>query len=133
VVSVVVHNLAQSLAAAKAAASTGQRITIRSTPGIGRSLGIGGWLALVKLTQQAAPKANIKFTFDSGIWPGDAYAAIAGGVDQIAMDDTPAFSRLRKLADEQGVLIDGQPADIDLAFELEPKIACQNLLETNSI
>ena len=129
-VSAVVHDLSQSVAAARAAATNGKTITVRSAPGVGRGLGVAGWLALVKLTRQQVPSANVTFTFDPGDWPGDAYAAIAGGAEQIALAQSSAFTRLLELAKQEGVKIDDRDADIDLAFHHDPEEACNRLLLT---
>lgn len=130
---VVVHDLAQAAAAARAAAAAGARLTIRSTPGMGRSLGVGGWLALVEAAKAAAPTADLAFCLDCAADTGDAQAAIAFGADRIALSTEPAaYARIAAMAAAEGVEIDTAPADLDLAFQHDPEAATRRLIHSNS-
>lgn len=130
---VVAHDLAQAAAAARAAALEGATLTVRSAPGVGRSLGVAGWLALAEAARAAAPAADLAFTLDCGDHPGDAYAAIASGAKLIALaPGVSAYGRIVALAEQAGVRIDAKPADLDLAFIHDPETAVRRLIQSQS-
>ena len=129
---VIVHDLAQATAAARAAAAAGVSLTLRSAPGVGRSLGVGGWQALADAVKAAAPNADVAFCIDCADHPGDAQAAIAFGAKRIALQSGGAtYDRVAALAAAEGATIDRGPADLDLAFIHDPEAATRRLLSNN--
>ena len=125
---VVAHDLAQATAAARAAMAAGQALTIRSAPGVGRALGVGGWRALEDATKAAVPAADVTFCVDCGAWPGDAHAALAFGAERVALDAGPAYDRIASIATAQGAALDDSRPDLDLAFVHDPEAAVARLL-----
>ena len=115
---IVVHDLAQAMAAAQCAVAEGHALTLRSPPNAGRVLGVGGWLALQNAVATALPGADIGFCVDCGDHAGDAHAALTFGARQIALE--PVRTRLRphrryRRRNRGATILDGQPA-LDLAF-----------------
>lgn len=125
---VVVHDLMQAATAARAAMAAGRALTLRSAPGVGRSLGVAGWLALEAAAQAAAPAADLAFCLDCADHPGDAHAALAFGAKRIALGACPAYDRIAAIAEAAGAAIDSAPPDLDLAFVHDPAAAVARLL-----
>lgn len=126
---VIVHDLAQAMAAAQCAVAEGRPLTLRSPPDGGRGLGVGGWLALQQAVTTALPNAEITFCIDCGDHVGDAHAALTFGARQIALDPAaPGYARIADLAEKSGAeILNGQPA-VDLAFEYDPAQAIRRAL-----
>ena len=118
---IVVHDLAQAMAAAQCAVAEGHTLTLRSPPNAGRVLGVSGWLALQNAVATALPGADIGFCVDCGDHAGDAHAALTFGAHQIALDPSaPGYARIADIAKKAGAtILDGQPA-LDLAYEHDP-------------
>ena len=128
---VIAHDLAQATAAARAATTAGKALTIRSAPGVGRSLGVAGWRALEAATAAAAPEADLAFCLDCGDEAGDAHAALAFGAARIALAPCAAYHRIADIAAAQGAEIDAGAPDLDLAFIHDPQAAVERLLASN--
>lgn len=126
---VVVHDVVQATAAARAAMAAGRALTLRSPPGVGRSLGVAGWRALEDLTRQSVPAADLDFCIDCADDPGDAHAAISLGARRIALAPGPAHGRIQALATAEGAALDATPPDLDLAFAHDPEAAVARLLQ----
>ena len=127
--SVVVHDLMQATAAARAAYAEGASLTLRSAPGVGRTLGVAGWLALAEATKAALPGADLAFSLDCADLPGDAHAALSFGAGRIALStNVPAYERIADIASKQGAIMDGDAPDLDLAFIHDPEAAVRRLL-----
>ncbi|MGZ0186524.1 MAG: hypothetical protein ACKVH0_00700 [Alphaproteobacteria bacterium] len=127
--SVVVHDLAQATAAARAAYAEGASLTLRSAPGAGRTLGVAGWLALVEATRVALPAADLTFSLDCADLPGDAHAALSFGAEQIALSPSvPAYGRIADIAAQQGAIMDAEAPVLDLAFIHDPEAAVRRWL-----
>lgn len=132
---VVVHDVTQAIAAARvvAAASFGSAgrsptLTLRSPPGVARSLGLTGWRALEAAVRQAVPSADVAFCVDCGADPGDAHAALSLGVERLALAPGPASSRVAAIAAAAGAVLDNDPPDLDLAFAHDPGAAVDQLI-----
>jgi hypothetical protein len=131
---IVVHDLAQAMAAAQCAVAEGHTLTLRSPPNAGRVLGVSGWLALQNAVAIALPGADIGFCVDCGDHAGDAHAALTFGARQIALDPSaPGYARIADIAKKAGAtILDGQPA-LDLAYEHDPAQAIRRaFLETTT-
>jgi len=129
---VVVHDLAEAVAAARAAAAEGAALTLRSPPGFGRSLGVGGWQALAEAVRAAVPNAEIAFCLDCADHVGDAQAAIAFGAKRIALSpNARGYARLTALAEAEAVAVEPGAADLDLAFIHDPEAATRRLLQNH--
>jgi len=131
---IVVHDLAQAMAAAQCAVAEGHTLTLRSPPNAGRVLGVSGWLALQNAVATALPGADIGFCVDCGDHAGDAHAALTFGARQIALDPSaPGYARIADIAKKAGAtILDGQPA-LDLAYEHDPAQAIRRaFLETTT-
>ena len=130
---VIVHDLAQAMAAAHCAVAEGRPLTLRSPPDGGRGLGVGGWLALQNAVTTAMPGADISFCIDCGDHAGDAHAALTFGARQIALDPaTPGYARIADIAETAGAEILSGRAVVDLAFEYDPAQAIRRALTDNS-
>jgi len=118
---IVVHDLAQAMAAAQCAVAEGHMLTLRTPPNAGRVLGVCGWLALQNAVTTALPSADISFCVDCGGHAGDAHAALTFGARQIALDPSaPGYARIADIAEKTGAAsLEGQ-ATLDLAFEHDP-------------
>ena len=126
---VVVHDVMQATAAARAAMAANAPLTLRSAPGVGRTLGVAGWQALEAMVRQACPAADLAFAIDCADDPGDAHAALALGLKRVALAPTTASARIAAIAKAEGAAIDTDPADLDLAFQHDPEAAVARLLQ----
>ena len=126
---VVVHDLAQAMAAAQFAAAEGCALTLRSPPDAGRVFGVSGWLALQNAVQSALPSADVQFCVDCGAHPGDAHAALTFGAKAIALDaSVPGYDRIADIAEKTGAAILPDAPVLDLAFEYDPAQALRRAI-----
>lgn len=111
---IIVHSLAQAVAALKAAAETGVAIILASAPETGISAGPGWWQALIAAARKTAPAAAFTTLLDCGDEPGAALAAIRSEVEAVLFTGrADVAGRLAGIARRHGVrLVTTQPAPL---------------------
>lgn len=77
---IIVHSLGHAVAALKAAAATGQRVTLLSARAAGGYAGPGWFRGLVDAAREAVPEARFSALLDCGDEAGAALAALRSGV-----------------------------------------------------
>jgi len=97
---VVVHSLAQAIAALKAAARAGRPIVLASAPGAGSYVGPGWFREVVVAAREAVPDASFSALLDCGDDRGAALAAIRSEVEGVVF--TGPADVARRLADIAG-------------------------------
>lgn len=101
---IIIHALAQAVAALGAAAEAGVAITLASAPEAGSSAGPGWWQALVKRARETVPAATFTTLLDCGDEPGAALAAIRTRVEAVLFIGRPDVAlRLADIAREYNV------------------------------
>lgn len=101
---IVVHSLAQAIAALEAAAEAGRAIVLASAPEAGVYAGPGWWRALVAAARKAVPVARFSALLDCGDEPDAALAAIRAGVEGVAFTGrADVAARLADLARNHAV------------------------------
>jgi acyl-CoA reductase-like NAD-dependent aldehyde dehydrogenase len=133
---VVVHSLAQAIAALKAAARAGRPIVLASAPGAGSYVGPGWFREVVVAAREAVPDAGFSALLDCGDDRGAALAAIRSEVEGVVF--TGPADVARRLADIAGQhavrFVTERPApalDLGDDFFASPEIAerrCADLL-----
>jgi hypothetical protein len=109
---VVVHSLAQAVAALNAAAERDRALVLASAPDAGIYAGPGWWKALVEAAGEAVPRARFSAILDCGGDAGAAMAAIRAGVEAIVFTGrTDVAARLADIAAQSGLgFHTGRPA-----------------------
>jgi hypothetical protein len=97
---VVVHSLAQAIAALKAAARAGRPVVLASAPGAGSYVGPGWFREVVVAAREAVPDASFSARLDCGDDRGAALAAIRSQVEGVVF--TGPADVARRLADIAG-------------------------------
>ena len=117
---IIVHSLAQAVAALSAAAEAGQPVTLASAPDAGIYAGPGWFGALVAAARAAVPAARCAVLLDCGDDAGAAQAAIRAGIEGIIFTGLADLAeRLIDIAGQRGArLLTARPATaLDLAAE----------------
>jgi len=92
-----IQNLQQAISTLTAAAERGEEAVLLSAPQAVRSLGAGGFLALVNAAAQAVPQARFQAVLDCGPAPGLAMAAMRLGL-AVRLDAPPEIlEKLRQM------------------------------------
>jgi acyl-CoA reductase-like NAD-dependent aldehyde dehydrogenase len=94
---IIVHSLAQAVAALKAAARAGRAVVLASPPGAGSYVGPGWFGAMVDAAREAVPEASFSALLDCGDDVGAALAAIRSQVEGVVF--TGRADVARRLAD----------------------------------
>jgi hypothetical protein len=103
---IVVHSLAQAVAALSAAAECGRRIAIASAPDAGISAGPGWFKALIEAAREAAPAARATWLLDCGDDAGAAQGAIRAGIEGIVFTGrVDVAARLADIAGQRGAML----------------------------
>ena len=103
---IVVHSLAQAVAALKAAARAQRRVVIASAEGAGIYAGPGWFAALVAAAREAVPEANFSALLDCADEAGAALAAIRSGIERVLFTgDDEVARRLSDIARQHGVAL----------------------------
>ena len=97
---IVVHSLAQAIAALKAAARASRQVVLVSAPGAGSYVGPGWFRELVTAAREAVPEASFSALLDCGDDRGAALAAIRSQVEGVVF--TGPADVARRLADIAG-------------------------------
>jgi delta 1-pyrroline-5-carboxylate dehydrogenase len=133
---IIVHSLAQAIAALTAALKAGRPVVLASAPGAGSYVGPGWFGALVAAAREALPDARFSTLLDCGDDVGAALAAIRSEIEGVVF--TGRADVARRLADighQHGVrfVTDRPAALLDLGddFFASPEILeqrCADLL-----
>ncbi|MGE0735904.1 MAG: hypothetical protein AB7G15_15950 [Alphaproteobacteria bacterium] len=127
---VVVHALAQAVAALRAGRAAGAEVAIWSAPGASAYLGAGYFAAMERAARRAAPHAQASFVLDCADRAGDAMAALRAGVTAVCF--TGPLGVRRKLADmarQCGArVVVRRPPALDLLGVADPLAACRAAL-----
>lgn len=125
---IVIHGLADAVAALEAARALDVEIILLSAPGAAAFAGPAWFREVVTQAGAAVPEARCEAVLDCGDAPGHALAALREGVTAIAFDgSTDAAMKIRAIAEQLGCRV----IDIDYAraFDLgasdDPAAACR--------
>jgi hypothetical protein len=94
---IIIHSLAQAIAALSAAARAARPVVLASAPGAGGYAGPGWFGALVAAAREAVPDARFSVLLDCGDDAGAALAAIRSEIEAVVF--TGAADIARRLAD----------------------------------
>jgi len=128
---VIVHTLAETCAAMRAAAEAGRPLTLHSPPGAARSMGAGYFLAMIDIARRQTPAALTLAVLDCGAAPGLALAALNAGAQAVQLDAAPmVLDKIADIAAQLGAtLLRNRPADIiDLRNHTDPLAATRAFL-----
>jgi fructose/tagatose bisphosphate aldolase len=115
---IIVHTLAQAIAALSAAARVGRPVVLISAPDAGGYVGSGWFKALVAAAREAVPDISCSTFLDCGDNVGAALAAIRAEVEAVIFTGRPdVVRRLADLAQQHGVRVETKrpAAALDLA------------------
>ena len=128
--SIVIHDLAQAIAALRAAASLGQPVTVWSAAGAGIYAGAGWFVAVERRARAAAPTARARFILDCAERPDMVQDAFRCGVSGVCFNGTAAVAaKLSDIAGKCGArLLRQRPNALDLARVSDPETACLQYL-----
>jgi delta 1-pyrroline-5-carboxylate dehydrogenase len=133
---IIVHSLAQAIAALTAAVRAGRPVVLASASGAGSYLGPGWFGALVAAAREAVPDARFSILLDCGDDVGAALAAIRSEIEGVVFTGRADVARrLADIAHQHGVrfVTDRPAALLDLGddFFASPEILeqrCADLL-----
>jgi hypothetical protein len=133
---IVVHSLAQAIAALTASAGAGRAVVLASAPGAGSYAGPGWFGALLGAAREAAPGARFSALLDCGDDVGAALGAIRSEIEGVVFTGRADVARrLADIARQHGVnfVADRPLAALDLGddFFASPEILerrCADLL-----
>ncbi len=101
---IVVHSLAQAIAALRAAARAGRPVVLASAPGAGSYVGPGWFRELVAAAREAVPEASFSALLDCGDDVGAALAAIRSEIESVVFTGrTDVARRLADIASQHDV------------------------------
>lgn len=114
---IIVHSLDHAVAAARAGATAGRPVLLRSARGAAAYAGIGWFAALIAATRAGVPDADIRGALDCADDLALAFEAAAAGIDAIRYDGGAAgLAKLRDVTGRSGVTLDEAPGRaLDLA------------------
>jgi acyl-CoA reductase-like NAD-dependent aldehyde dehydrogenase len=117
---IIIHSLGHAVAALKAAAAAGRRVTLASAPHAGGYAG-GGWFrGLVDAAREAVPEARFSALLDCGDEPGSVLAALRSQVEGVIFTGREDVARrLADIARQRGARLEtARPiAILDLATD----------------
>jgi hypothetical protein len=124
---IVIHSLAQAIAALRAAARADCPVVLVSAPDAGGYVGPGWFGGLVAAAREAVPEARFAAFLDCGEDVGAALAAIRSEIEGIVFTGRPDVARrLADIARQHGVRLDTRrPAaalDLGAEFFVTPEI-----------
>ena len=128
--SIVIHDLAQALAALRAAASVGRAVTLWSADGAGIYAGAGWFAAVERRARAAVPAARAGFVLDCAERADMAQDAFRAGIRDVRFSGSPVIARkLSDIAGKSGAgLHRRRPKALDLARVNDPETACLQYL-----
>jgi hypothetical protein len=127
---IIVHSLAQALAAAAAASALGTDLVLRSAAGAGGTVGVGWFVALTTATAERYPGQKVTFILDCADEAGTALGALRRGVKHLRFTGPPEVAgRLAAVAAAAGAVLDDEPGPVlDLLGHPDPQAACRDWL-----
>jgi len=114
---IVVHSLAQAIAALRAAAQADQAVVLASRPGAGSYGGQGWFGAAIDTAREAVPNAQFSALLDCGDDIGAALAAIRSEIEGVVFTGrSDVAQRLADIARQHGVRLctEQPPVGLDL-------------------
>lgn len=123
---VIVHSLAQALAAAAVATQQNKPLHLTSASGAASTSGVGWFASLGEIVAERFPGLPLTLTLDCGDVSGLALGALRRGLRSIVFSGDPvAAGRLAEIAQTYGAVIEPQslPA-LDLLDAPDPNLAC---------
>ena len=114
---IVVHSLAQAIAALRAAAQAGQAVVLASPPGAGSYVGPGWFGAAIDAAREVVPNAQFSALLDCGDDIGAALAAIRSEIEGVVFTGrSDVAQRLADIACQHGVRLrtEQPPVALDL-------------------
>jgi hypothetical protein len=104
---IVVHSLAQALAAAEAAAALAKPLTLRSATGAGGTVGVGWFASLGALVAERHPALDLTLVLDCADEAGTALGALRRGVQVVRIaGSAETRAKLAALAERYGARLD---------------------------
>ena len=133
---IIVHSLAQAIAALRAALKAARPVVLAGAPGAGSYVGPGWFGALVSAAREAVPDARFSTLLDCGDDVGAVLAAIRSEIEGVVFTGPADVARrLADIAHQHGVrFVTGRPAallDLGDDFFASPEILerrCADLL-----
>jgi hypothetical protein len=127
---IIVHSLAQALAAAAAASALGTPLVLRSAAGAGGTVGVGWFVALTEAITERYPGQQVTFILDCADEAGTALGALRRGVKRLRFTGPPEVAvRLAAIAAEAGATLDDDTRPVlDLLDRPDPGAACRDWL-----
>jgi delta 1-pyrroline-5-carboxylate dehydrogenase len=133
---IIIHSLAQAIAALRAALKAGRPVVLAGPPGAGSYVGPGWFGALVAAAREAVPDARFSSLLDCGNDVGAALAAIRSEIEGVVFTGRGDVARrLTDIAHQHGVrFVTDRPAvllDLGDDFFASPEILerrCADLL-----
>jgi hypothetical protein len=133
---IIIHSLAQAIAALRAALKADRQLVLTSAPGAGSYVGPAWFGALVVAAREAVPDAHFSILLDCGDDVGAALAAIRSEIEGVVFTGRADVARrLADIAHQHGVrfVTDRPAALLDLGddFFASPEIVerrCADLL-----
>lgn len=137
---IIIHSLAQAVAALSAAAGAGRPVTLASAPDAGIYAGPGWFGALIAAARDAVPAARCTALIDCGDDPGAAQAAIRAGIESVVFTGrADVAERLADIVRQRGNrLVTIRPVaalDLGSGFFASPEILlarCAGILASHS-
>ena len=87
-----------------------QPVRLVSAPSAARSLGVGGFLAIIAAARAARPGRACLGVLDCGSHPGLALAAVRLGADVIRLAAAPdILEKVRQIAAQRGIPVESPP------------------------
>jgi len=114
---IVVHSLAQAIAALRAAAQAGQTVLLVSAPGAGSYVGPGWFGAAIDAAREVVPNAQFSALLDCGDDIGAALAAIRSEIEGVVFTGrSDVAQRLADIACQHGARLctEQPPVALDL-------------------
>jgi hypothetical protein len=127
---IIVHDLANALAALAAADELGVAVTLTSAPGAANYLGPGYFSAMIEAARESHPDAIFEAVLDCGEAPGLALAALRQGIAAVRLRaPRKTLAKVAEIATAHGALLNPKtgPA-LDLEGEPDGRGACLDWL-----
>jgi hypothetical protein len=107
----IIHDLAQAVAALAAAEATSTAIQLESAPGAAGYAGAGWFAAVIEAARATHPQARVLAVLDCGAEPGLALGAIREGVEAIRTQARPAVrAKIKAIGQAAKVeVLEGKP------------------------
>jgi len=117
---IIIHSLAQAIAALTAAARAGRPVALASAPNAGSYVGPGWFGALVVAAREAVPGARFSALLDCGDDVGAALAAIRSEIEAVVFTGrTDVARRLADIAGQHGVRLETERPTVALDLGAE--------------